>query len=266
MAKEKKSYLQIWAQDWRGEEKLRLCSWEARYLWFEMLLLMNEAEERGFLMIGKKPMSEEQLARLISGGTPDMIRSCLFELETYGVFSRDRRGIIYSRKIVKGELRAKNLEKKKKQNRSKEGGKTGAEGGDNSDLAPPATHGDIKEISGSDDRTLGYPNSYLLIPDKDNIELSLSMTQKTTSDSVEKQEPKTQKSKPANRGTTLDENWVIPDEWGEWAILRGMTEKVVATEAAKFRDHHVARGTIFKSWRAAWQNWVRNYFDNPWRK
>jgi uncharacterized protein YdaU (DUF1376 family) len=33
------------------------------------------------------------------------------------------------------------------------------------------------------------------------------------------------------------------------------------TQAAKFRDHHLAKGTTMKDWRAAWRTWCRNSLE-----
>lgn len=40
--------------------------------------------------------------------------------------------------------------------------------------------------------------------------------------------------------------------------LLGVTELAAQQLADHFRDHHDARGSLFRSWPAAWQTWVRN--------
>jgi hypothetical protein len=54
MGKKKKQgklpYLQLYPADWQSERSLNFCSWEARYVWFEMLLLMHQSPRRGYLL------------------------------------------------------------------------------------------------------------------------------------------------------------------------------------------------------------------------
>jgi len=63
------------------------------------------------------------------------------------------------------------------------------------------------------------------------------------------------------KGTHLPEGWVLPREWGEWAVAEGWSERVIREEAEKFRDHWISvsgqRGRK-RDWRATWRNWMRN--------
>ena len=58
----------------------------------------------------------------------------------------------------------------------------------------------------------------------------------------------------ANRGCILPDNFE-PDE-RHTAIATGFGLNV-HKEVAHFKDHHVAKGTIFKDWPAAFRNWLR---------
>lgn len=99
--------------DWRGDPGLRMCSAATRGIWMDMLCLMAEAG--GYLLVNDKAPSTQALARSF-GATIEEVETALAELEEHGVFSRDRRGVIYSRKMVRGEIKA---------SRARENGKKG---------------------------------------------------------------------------------------------------------------------------------------------
>ena len=94
-----------WA-DWRADPKLRACSLAARGLWLEILGIMHEAEPRGFLLINGSEPTEKKLARMVGCDTSELI-ILLQELEDEGVFSRNRNGTIFSRRIVNDEKKAR---------------------------------------------------------------------------------------------------------------------------------------------------------------
>ncbi len=75
---------------------------------------------------------------------------------------------------------------------------------------------------------------------------------------IEKREAKASPKKKASR---LSEGWVLPMDWGEWAVSQGWAETTVRTEAEKFRDFWVSKpgkdGTKL-DWKATWRNWMRN--------
>ncbi len=60
------------------------------------------------------------------------------------------------------------------------------------------------------------------------------------------------------RGVSLPHDWVPSEKNMSDARDRNFTEVEISHEADQFRDHHVARGTIFKDWDAAWRTWIRN--------
>ncbi|MFP5276955.1 MAG: helix-turn-helix domain-containing protein [Acidobacteriota bacterium] len=82
---------------------LRSCSVAARGLWMDMLCLMFECDRRGYLQAKNgKPFTHEQLARM-TGCSSEEVSRLLQELETSGVFSRTRDGVIFSRRQVRDE-------------------------------------------------------------------------------------------------------------------------------------------------------------------
>lgn len=58
-----------------------------------------------------------------------------------------------------------------------------------------------------------------------------------------------------NRGSVLPEGFAFNERAEEMAKGYGLN---VHKEFAAFRDHHVAKGTIFKDWQAAFRTWLRN--------
>lgn len=93
---------QFYPGDWRRDPALRTCSMAAKGMWIELMCVMHESDEYGFLVVAGKPMDERDIAKVI-GETPTFCKKILKELEEKFVFSRDSRGAIYSRRMVKDE-------------------------------------------------------------------------------------------------------------------------------------------------------------------
>lgn len=170
--KKRLPYLQLYTQDIRGEQTLLRCSFEARYVWREMLGFMHESPDRGFLLHANgDPMTEQDLANMIApdphfkGDSLERMRNCLYELEMNGVFSRDRRKIIYNRRMVRDEKKATTA-----RTNGKGGGNPKLKSGDKSEINPryigdksDLEHGvspeNIKGIQPSVNLTLGIPET-----------------------------------------------------------------------------------------------------------
>jgi hypothetical protein len=103
-------WMKFFPADWRADPKLRICSIAARGLWLEMLSLMHESERYGFLLMNGRRPTERQLAVLVGAPTEE-VEPLLFELEEAGVFSRNRDGIIYSRRMVRDERKTEEARK-----------------------------------------------------------------------------------------------------------------------------------------------------------
>lgn len=95
----KNPWLKFYPLDWRGDPKLRMCSMAARGLWIEILSLMHEAAPYGHLLVNGKSPTDTQIA-VLAGAPSDQITDLLGELETAGVFSRTKDGVIYSLDMV----------------------------------------------------------------------------------------------------------------------------------------------------------------------
>jgi len=98
-----------WA-DWGIDPALKLCSLAAQGLWMRMLCVAAEATPRGYVAVNGSPLDSNDIAR-IAGETKATVDDLLAELEGKGVFSRDRRGCIYSRRMVRDEKIAEKNEK-----------------------------------------------------------------------------------------------------------------------------------------------------------
>lgn len=96
----------FFAADWRSELTVLACSEVSRYLWFEMLLIMNESDPRGYLLINGESPDPETIAMITRTDPADVDRR-LSELERRGVFSRTKSGVIYCRKMVRDEKKAR---------------------------------------------------------------------------------------------------------------------------------------------------------------
>lgn len=98
-------WLKFYPLDWRGDPKLRMCSMAARGLWIEILALMHEATPYGHLLVTGKSPTDMQIA-VLAGAPSDQVTELLGELETAGVFSRTKDGVIYSRRMIRDEKRS----------------------------------------------------------------------------------------------------------------------------------------------------------------
>lgn len=90
--------------DWISDQGVRACSYAARGVWMDLLCIagMNAGKEHGFVLIGGRVPTIAELARHLGGDIKET-EAALTELEHNRVFSRDRRGAIYSRRMVRAE-------------------------------------------------------------------------------------------------------------------------------------------------------------------
>lgn len=109
-------WFKFFPTDWRADPQLRMCSLAARGLWIELLGIMHEADERGFLTVNGLAISPKQVAVLVGCSEPEANHHML-ELEQAGVFSRRKNGVIYSRRMERDE----NLSRKNRENGKKGG-------------------------------------------------------------------------------------------------------------------------------------------------
>lgn len=60
------------------------------------------------------------------------------------------------------------------------------------------------------------------------------------------------------RAVAIPDDWAPSDKNISDAKSRNFSDEEIDVEAAAFRDHHLARGTAFKDWDAAWRTWLGN--------
>lgn len=127
----------IWTKffwsDWDTDPALRLCSYQAQGLWMRMLCIAAAHDPIGYVAVAGRALDETSIARM-TGGTESEVRDLLGELDRNGVFSRDRQGRIFSRRMVKDARRAAIARKN-----GKKGGNPnlGNNGGNNDGVNPP---------------------------------------------------------------------------------------------------------------------------------
>ncbi|OZA17972.1 MAG: hypothetical protein B7Y02_02025 [Rhodobacterales bacterium 17-64-5] len=63
---------------------------------------------------------------------------------------------------------------------------------------------------------------------------------------------------PKSRGSPLPEGWVPSLKNLSDAQDQNFSEEEIQHESRQFKDYHMARGSIFKDWDAAWRNWLGN--------
>ena len=95
-------WIKFFPSDWLSDESLRSCSIGARGLWMDLLAMMAKSNTHGFLLIGGSPASVEQISRII-GEDSQTTRKLLEELEANGVFSRDEKNVVFSRRMRRDE-------------------------------------------------------------------------------------------------------------------------------------------------------------------
>jgi hypothetical protein len=89
--------------DWMSDPSLRACSYAARGFWKDLLCIAgSNKKEYGFVSLNGRKLSDADLAKM-TNGTESEVVSLIEELELNGVFSRDRRGVIYCRRMVRSE-------------------------------------------------------------------------------------------------------------------------------------------------------------------
>src|ERR1700733_14857714 len=80
--------MQFYPGDWRKDPGVQSLAYFERGVWFEILMLMHESEERGKLILNGNPMPLDALGRLL-GLDNQTLTTTLTALLAYGVMSRE---------------------------------------------------------------------------------------------------------------------------------------------------------------------------------
>lgn len=94
------TWTKFYWSDWLSDPGLRRCSMTARGLWMDLLCYMAQHDPIGILAVQGEALSISDIARM-TGIMETDASTLVGELERNGVFSRDRKGRIYSRRMVR---------------------------------------------------------------------------------------------------------------------------------------------------------------------
>lgn len=103
MTKDHLPWFAFYPKDWLADGELRGCSPAARGLWIDLLCLMYGSDERGALISNGRPWTVDRIANSVTGFARDLLDVCLDELEEKHVSSRDDRGALCSRRMLREE-------------------------------------------------------------------------------------------------------------------------------------------------------------------
>lgn len=106
MKSPRKPWMKFYPQDWLGDPGLRFCSVAARGVWIDMIALAHEATPYGHVLINGKSPTISDLAK-ITGTSESECQTYVEELESRGVFNRTRKGVIFSRRMIRDEKKAR---------------------------------------------------------------------------------------------------------------------------------------------------------------
>lgn len=227
----------IWSKffwsDWQSEPALRLCSYAARGLWMDMLCIAAAHDPIGYVAVAGRGLDETSIARM-TGGTESEVASLLGELDRNGVFSRDRQGRIYSRRMVSDARKAATARKNGKLGGNPTlGNHEGKSGWDN-----PPVNGGVKPHKPLTSNH--YPEG--LEPERGEVI-----------------EPQRRHTAPPTKGSRLKADWQPSAENVAFAMGHGFTRSDVDRMADRFRNYWLAkagRDAVKLDWSRTWQNWA----------
>jgi hypothetical protein len=94
---------QFYPGDWRKDPAVQSLSYNDRGVWFEILCLMHESEQRGKLLLNGKKMPDDALARLL-GLDKQILNRTLTTLLRFGVASLcPLTGALMNRRMIRDE-------------------------------------------------------------------------------------------------------------------------------------------------------------------
>ena len=100
--------------DWFKDPGLRVCTKASKGMWIDMLCLMFECDERGFLITAGTPWSDLEIAGAVGGDIQGNIL-LIQELLKLDIAKRDKRGAIFCARMVRDEAsRRSNVKRQKK--------------------------------------------------------------------------------------------------------------------------------------------------------
>jgi len=94
--------MHFYPADWRKDLAVQSLDYFDRGVWFELLCLMHESDERGVLLLNGRPMPRPVIARLL-GLTLEVLDVTLNRIVENGVARQRADGAIYSKRMVADE-------------------------------------------------------------------------------------------------------------------------------------------------------------------
>jgi len=70
------------------------------------------------------------------------------------------------------------------------------------------------------------------------------------------------------KGTSLPDNWKLPDEWRAYALGIGFSDEKIDDEASKFKMYWLSRAdnATKLDWKRTWENWcIRILHFGAWK-
>lgn len=92
-------WFKFYPKDWMTDSGLRLCSWDTKGVYIDLLCIMAESNRYGYLEINDKAPTQEMLMKRLSIHHKTL-KKCLRELQENGIISLCN-GVLYSRKMAK---------------------------------------------------------------------------------------------------------------------------------------------------------------------
>lgn len=93
---------QFYPADWRKDPAVQALSYHDRGIWFEILCIMHESNERGKLLLNGEPMPMEVLSRLLGLDKQVLAKAIAAILKT-GAAKQDEKGTLFSKRMVHDE-------------------------------------------------------------------------------------------------------------------------------------------------------------------
>ena len=93
---------QFYPGDWKRDSGVQALNAEERGIWFEILMLMHDSEQRGKLMLNGKPYPIDAIAN-IANSEKAKVNLAITKILTYGVAEIDAGGFIFNRRMLRDE-------------------------------------------------------------------------------------------------------------------------------------------------------------------
>ncbi len=230
--------------DWENDPALRVCSLAAQGLWMRLLCIAARSTPTGFIVVAGRPCSSTDLS-LLTGVAEREVERLLDELSQNGVFSRDVKGRIFCRRMVRDtHLRARLR-------------KNGAKGGQSSYL-------NQKGIFARNEQTSEQGSEQESEPKKQESEIQKRITPESPPvvfDGHGEAASDAKRGRPKAVVSKLSSDWSLPDEWRDTALERNWASGAISKQAMKFKQYFgFGKGSDIrrseKGWRQTWLNWL----------